>query len=195
MAARLLIFSGPSGAGKTTLVRRVVDSCPLPLKLSVSATTRPPRAGEVDGIDYHFLSAEEFQRRREEGAFAECAEVFGKGYWYGTLRSEISTSVQAGQSVVLEIDVEGMQQVVSQFPDALTFFVQPGSLEELERRLRGRSTENEESIARRLKVAREELQFASAYKYQIVNDSLDRAVQEICQILQTMGDKTGCSKN
>ena len=89
----LLIFSGPSGAGKTTVLRRVLEESKLPLKMSVSATTRPPRPGEIDGVDYHFLDAEEFQRRREAGDFLECFEVFGRGYWYGTLKESVTASL------------------------------------------------------------------------------------------------------
>jgi len=104
---RLVVISGPSGAGKTTLVERVFQKCPLPLVRSVSATTRPPRRGETNGVDYHFLSPEEFQARKNRGEFLECFEVFGRGYWYGTLSSEVATGLAAGKWVVLNIDVNG----------------------------------------------------------------------------------------
>ena len=189
---QLLIFSGPSGAGKTTVLQRVLQQAPAPLVMSVSATTRPPRPGETDGVDYHFLSDEAFRRKRQAGEFLECFEVFGRGYWYGTLRSTVSASLQAGQWVVLEIDVQGMQKVVEQFPQAITFFVRPESLEVLERRLRQRGTENEETIQRRLEVARHEWQFANQYTYEIINHSIDRAVDEICEKLKRIGEQTSC---
>lgn len=183
---RLLIFSGPSGAGKTTVLRELFEKCTLPLEVSVSATTRPPRPGEQDGVDYHFLSLDEFQKRRENGDFLECFEVYGRGYWYGTLSDTVTTSLHAGKWVVLEIDVQGQAQVVEQFPTATTFFVRPESLEELERRLRDRGTEAEEIIQRRLEVARQEWPFAKSYSYEIINHTVDQAVDEICNILQQL---------
>ena len=123
------------GAGKTTLLKRLYSTCPLPLVASVSATTGRPRPGEVDGVDYHFLSREEFARRREAGEFLECCEVYGRGDWYGTLKSEVTPSLEAGKWVVLEIDVQGTLAVLEHYPDALTIFIQPASIDELERRL------------------------------------------------------------
>jgi guanylate kinase len=181
---KLIVISGPSGAGKTTLLAQLLARMPQ-LKPSVSATTRPPRSGEVEGVDYYFLSPEEFARRRAAGEFLECCEVFGRGHWYGTLDSEVSPSLAAGKSVVLEIDVHGTRAVVQNYPDAITIFVRPGSIEELERRLRGRGTDSEEAITRRLDVARRELDSASQYQYQVVNDDVDRAVQTIYEILRS----------
>ena len=181
---KLIVISGPSGVGKTTLLRRLYEKCPQ-LRASVSATTRPPRPGEREGVDYHFISPEEFERRRAAGEFLECFEVFGRGQWYGTLKSEVSPSLAAGQSIVLEIDVQGTLEVVKQHPEALTIFIDPGSVTELENRLRGRGTESPESIARRLEVARGELQYADRYRYRVVNDDVERAVEEICQILRS----------
>ncbi len=183
----LLIFSGPSGAGKTTVLRRVLEESKLPLKMSVSATTRPPRPGEIDGVDYHFLDAEEFQRRREAGDFLECFEVFGRGYWYGTLKESVTASLEAGQWVVLEIDVQGREKVVEQYPDAITFFVRPESLAVLEQRLRDRGTENEETIRRRLEVARHEWPFGKQYTYEIINHSVAESVDEVCRKLERIG--------
>ena len=180
---QLIIVSGPSGAGKTTVVQRLLADCPLPLTLSVSATTRPPRPGEKDGEDYHFLSDKSFRVRREAGDFLECFEVFGRGYWYGTLKDAVEASLEAGKWVVLEIDVQGMQTVTRQMP-AKTFFVRPASLEELEQRLRGRATETEETIQRRLEVAQREWQFADTYDHQIINDQIDQAAQQICELLR-----------
>ena len=122
---RLIVVSGPSGAGKTTVLKEVFARSKRPLVLSVSATTRPPRAGERNGVDYHFLSADEFQTRRANGEFLECFEVFGRGHWYGTLHDEVTPRLAEGKWVVLEIDVQGADAVVAQFPDAVTFFVRP----------------------------------------------------------------------
>ncbi|HYW81557.1 MAG TPA: guanylate kinase [Thermoguttaceae bacterium] len=184
-SGKLIIFSGPSGAGKTTVLRGVFEKFGgrQILVRSVSATTRPPRPDEVDGVDYHFLSKEEFDFRRQRGEFIECFEVFGRGYWYGTLRSEVSTGLQAGKWVVLEIDVQGALAVMQSYPDAVSIFVLPDSIEELQRRLRGRGTETEDAVERRLQQANSELALAGQYGYQVVNDDLDRAVQEICEIL------------
>jgi guanylate kinase len=183
----LIIISGPSGAGKSTVVRRLLEVSPLPLVLGVSATTRPPRPGEVDGIDYHFLSPEEFAARRERGELLEAFEVFGSGYWYGTLRAEVGTGLAAGKWVLLEIDVDGAETVLREYPDAVTIFVSPGSMEELESRLRGRETESEETIRRRLDVARRELGRVAMYGYHVINDHVDRAVAEIGDILTQDG--------
>jgi guanylate kinase len=185
---RLVVMSGPSGVGKTTVLRKLLAECPLPLRASVSATTRPPRPGEIDGVDYHFLSDEEFHRRRQRGEFLECYEVYGSGWWYGTLKAEVASGLESGVWVVLGIDVHGAFSVVDQYPDAITIFLRPSSLEELERRLRGRGTEDEASIQRRLQQARHELALADWYRHQVINDDLDRAVREICQILSCGGE-------
>jgi guanylate kinase len=183
---RLIVISGPSGAGKTTLVRHVFEHCPQ-LVASISATTRPPRQGEQDGRDYHFLSREEFERRRSAGEFIESFEVFGHGHWYGTLASEVTPSLLSGKRVVLEIDVQGMVAVLAHYPDAITIFVRPGSVEELERRLRNRGTDSSGAIERRLEVARRELACADRYQHVIINDDLEQAVRQICDILKQYG--------
>jgi guanylate kinase len=182
-AGRLVIISGPSGAGKSTVVDRLLRECPLPLLLSVSATTRLPRPGEENGVDYHFLTSEEFQRRREAGEFLECCEVFGRGHWYGTLRSEVGSGLNAGKWVILEIDVEGAMKVLDQTSGAVTIFIHPGSMEELERRLRGRMTEAAPDIDRRLEIARREMTYAPRYSHVVENRTVDEAVREICDIL------------
>ncbi len=178
----MIVISGPSGAGKTTLLKKLCQECPG-LSVSVSATTRPPRPGERDGVDYHFLSDEEFQRRRAAGEFLECFEVFSRGVWYGTLESEVSPSLAAGKSIVLEIDVQGTMAVLKRYPEAITVFVQPSSLAELERRLRGRGTESEDSIQRRLEAARREIDSADRYQHRVINDDVDRAAQQIRDII------------
>ena len=180
---KLIVISGPSGAGKTTLLKRMYAQCEGPLEASVSATTRRPRPGEVDGTDYHFLTPEEFCRRRETGDFLECFEVYGRGDWYGTLRSEVAPRLAAGKWVVLEIDVQGTLAVLEHYPDALTIFVQPESIEELDRRLTARGTETREAIERRLEVARREMAAAERYRYRVTNDDLDAAVARLCEIL------------
>jgi len=187
VSGKLVVISGPSGVGKSTVVAEVVQRCGERVRLSVSATTRPPRGDEQQGVEYYFLTDEEFANRREKGDFLECMEVFGRGHWYGTLWSEVRPSLEGGKWVILEIDVDGAQDVLDKFEDPITVFICPGSLAELEQRLRSRGTENEEAITRRLSVAREELQLADRYEYQVVNDTVPRAVDEICTILQNRG--------
>ena len=164
-------------------MRRLLTDCPLPLVLSVSATTRKPRPGETHGVEYFFLSHSEFASKREQGEFLECKEVFGRGDWYGTPREQVTTGLSEGKWIILEIDVEGAQAVIDQHPEAITIFLHPGSLDELERRLRGRGTDSEDAVRRRLEVARRELECVSRYRHQVVNDLPDEAVQRICSIL------------
>jgi guanylate kinase len=191
-----VIISGPSGAGKSTVVRELIARCPLPLRLSVSATTREPRPGERHGKEYYFLSRDEFLRRVEDGEFLEWKEVFGRGDYYGTLESEAMDGLRAGHWILLEIDVEGAAAVLEKHPEAITVFVDSGSPAELERRLRDRGTETEESIRRRLEVARRELACRERYRYQVLNDVRERAAQEICDILLShSGGDCQCSKN
>ena len=184
---KLVVFSGPSGVGKTTVLGRLFERAPVPLVASVSATTRQPRNGEKDGIDYHFLSPQEFEalRRREE--FIECFQVFGSGHWYGTLKSQVTPSLESGKWVVLEIDVKGAISVTELYPNAITIFIGPASLDELEKRLRGRGTESEESVQQRLRQAREEMALADRYRFRVINDDVDRAVDDICDILTQSG--------
>jgi len=181
--SHLLIVSGPSGVGKGTLLHRVFAESGLPLVMSVSATTRKPRPGETDGKEYHFLSPEEFESKRLAGEFLECFEVFGTGTWYGTLRKTVEEGLAAGRWVVLEIDVQGAKKVKEQFPKALSFFIEPKNPEVLKERLRGRGTESEEAMQRRLETAMEELRHADEFEHRIVNDDLDTAVREFIAIL------------
>jgi len=180
---QILVLSGPSGSGKTTVVHRLILESIVPLVKSISATTRPQRKGEVDGVAYYFLSADEFRRRRDQGEFLETAEVFGAGYWYGTLKSEIDRAKAEKGWAFLEVDVEGALKIMALFPHALTIFLQPPSLEVCEQRLRSRATDSEETIQRRLRKVHEELALADRYCYQVVNDQLDQAVSEIKQII------------
>lgn len=182
---RIVVLSGPSGSGKTTIVNRLIAESPVKLVKSISATTRKPRPQEVDGEDYHFLSDADFRKRLANDDFIEHAEVFSSGFLYGTLRSEIDRAWQADGWAFLEIDVEGALNVMQQYPDAVTIFLKTPSPEEFERRLRSRGTEIEEVIQKRLATAAKELEFADRYRHIVVNDQLDRAVQEICDILKS----------
>lgn len=182
---RLLVVSGPSGVGKGTLLKRVFAESGLPLVMSVSATTRSPRPGEEDGVHYRFLSPEEFERRRLAGEFLECFEVFGKGTWYGTLKKDVENGLAAGNWVVLEIDVQGAKAVKNHFPDVVMLFVEPKSVDVLKERLRGRGTETDEAMKRRLETALEELRHAGEFQHRIVNDDLDVAVKEFIETIKT----------
>ncbi len=185
---RLVIVSGPSGAGKSTLLGRVLQESGLPLTVSTSATTRCARPGEIAGESYHFLSVEAFEAHRQAGDFLECKEVFGSGHWYGTLREPVTSGLNAGKWVILEIDVEGALDVLQQVPGAVTIFIHPGSVAELERRLRSRATESEDAIQKRIAEAGRELERAATYQHQVINNNLDHAVQEICDILAEQGE-------
>jgi guanylate kinase len=180
-ASRLIVISGPSGAGKSTVVDAVLAASPVPIVLSVSATTRQPRAGEVDGEDYYFLTPEQFRERQASGDFLECKEYAGN--WYGTLQSQVAAGLAEGKWVLLEIDVEGTMAVLEKHPEALTIFVHSGSVEELERRLRARGTESEEALARRLATAKRELAQKDRYRYQVINLDVQTAVNEVIEIL------------
>lgn len=195
-SGRLIILSGPSGAGKSTVVRHLLQECDLPLKLSVSATTRSPREGEKHGQHYFFLSDEEFQQRRKAGGFLECKEVFGLGYWYGTLREQVTTGLNAGHWVILEIDVQGALVLMDDNSlSPISLFIHPGGMKELEHRLRSRGTETEEVIRARLETAHNEMQQMHRYQFEVINGSVDLAVGEICQILKDQKEKYPCSKS
>ncbi|MCA9269505.1 MAG: guanylate kinase [Planctomycetales bacterium] len=185
---KLVVISGPAGAGKSTIVREVLAACPAPLELSVSATTRAPRPGERDGVDYHFLTDEEFQRRRKAGEFLEAFEVFGKGCWYGTLNETVTTGLAAGKWVLLEIDVSGAMAVVERFPQAILFLSRPDSFSQLQSGRRVRATESDEAIEYRLETARHEWAQAGRYRHQVINREVPQAVAEICDLLMQYGD-------
>ena len=185
-AGSLVVISGPSGVGKTTILRRLLESLPQ-LIPSVSATTRPPRAGERNGVDYHFLTPEEFERRRADGRFLECCRVYGRQHWYGTLVDEVAPRMASGAWVVLEIDVEGTLSILERYPEAVTIFVEPSHPDQLTQRLQGRGTESPEAMARRLEVAHRELLEAHRYRHRVVNNHVDEAVAAITNILVAAG--------
>jgi guanylate kinase len=174
------VITGPSGVGKGTLIRGLLDRVP-DLELAVSATTRPPRPGEVDGRDYHFLGPEEFERRVQQGDFVEHAIYAGNRY--GTLRSELQ---RPASGIVLEIDLQGARQVRETLPEATQVFIAPPSLEALEDRLRSRGANTAEQIRDRLAVAPRELAAQSEFSHVVVNDDLDRALDELVDLVATM---------
>ncbi|MDI6872849.1 guanylate kinase [Candidatus Solincola sp.] len=178
---RLFVVAGPSGAGKGTLIAELLKRYPR-ARLSVSATTRDPRPGEREGVDYHFLDREEFLRRAGEGEFLEWAEVHGN--LYGTPRGAVEEWLNEGHDVILEIDVQGARQVRERMPEAVTVFVEPPSLEALEERLRRRGTESEEELRRRLRNAVRESGEKGGFRHVVVNDDLQRAVEELCAIYE-----------
>ena len=181
----LFVLSGPSGAGKGTLVKRVLQRVPEAW-VSVSATTRQPRPGEVDGRDYFFLDQPRFDELVSQGGFLEWAHVHGNSY--GTLRSRVQDRIDHGSQVILEIDVQGAFQVKKAMPEAHLIFIEPPSLEELERRLRGRGTETEEVICNRMKTAEVELARKMEYDVQVVNDELERATEELVSYIGSFAD-------
>jgi guanylate kinase len=180
----VLVVTGPSGVGKGTLIRRLLERRP-DYRLSVSATTRAPRPGEVDGRDYHFLTEQEFERRLAAGDFLEHALYAGNHY--GTLKEEVD---RAGGNLVLEIEVEGARQVRQALPEAIQVFIAPPSDETLRKRLEGRMTDAPEVIERRLARAKEELAARQEFKRVIVNDDLDRAVHELEDLAATIEGRT-----
>ncbi|HVS39765.1 MAG TPA: guanylate kinase [Gemmataceae bacterium] len=188
----LIILSGPSGVGKSTVIRRLLAESDPPLHMSVSATTRAPRPGERDGVDYFFWTPTQFQAEITRGGFLEWAEVHGRRY--GTLRSEVDGWLSRGVGVLLDIDVQGAEQVRRKCPGALSIFLKAPSWEIYEARLRGRHTENEEMIARRLATARREVERSGEYEFQVMNQDLDAAVAEIRGLIARRFERgTTCS--
>jgi guanylate kinase len=179
--ALVFVITGPSGVGKGTLIRNLLSRVPS-LELAVSATTRPPRPGEVDGVDYHFLSDEEFDRRLAAGDFVEHATY--AGHRYGTLRSELERRLSAGAPVVLEIEVQGARQVRAALPDAVLVFIAPPSLEALRDRLVGRGTDDPAQVQRRLQTAREELEAEREFEHVVCNDRLQDAVDGLVAVVE-----------
>jgi guanylate kinase len=181
LPGRLVVVSGPSGSGKSTLVRRVLARPEVQATLSISATTRAPRTGEVPGRDYLFLSRDAFEEARSRGEFLETAEVHGN--LYGTPAAPVRAELEAGRCVLLEIDVQGALIVRERAPSALLVFVNAPSLAELEGRLRARATDDEATIARRLANARWELEQAPRYDRLLTNETLDQAVDDFVKLL------------
>lgn len=180
---KIIVLSAPSGTGKSSIIKKLMDYPELNLGFSVSATCRAPRGSERHGVDYYFISHEEFMQRVGRGEFVEWEEVYA-GTCYGTLRSEVERVVDAGKNIIMDIDVKGGLNVKKIFGDqALTIFILPPSKEELERRLRGRATDTEEVIRKRLDKADYELSFAPQFDLRIVNDNLDHAVAEVRQAI------------
>ncbi|MBQ9638123.1 MAG: guanylate kinase [Bacteroidales bacterium] len=189
---KAIIFSAPSGSGKTTIIRRLLTQLEH-VQFSISATSRQPRSGERHGEDYYYLSQEEFQARVEAGDFAEWEEVY-EGLRYGTLKSEIARIWAEGDTILFDVDVKGGLRLKEFFGDrALALFVMPPSISVLEQRLRGRATDDEHSIAKRLNRAEEELQMSPRFDHTIINDDLNRAVAEaadqIAQFLRSDAPK------
>jgi guanylate kinase len=180
------VVTGPSGVGKGTLIKRLRERLPQ-YELSISATTRRPRPGEVDGRDYHFLTLDEFEQRLARGDFLEHAMYAGN--MYGTPRSELDRAREAGRDVVLEIEVEGARQVREALPEAKQVFIAPPSDAALRERLEHRSTDSPEEIERRLTRAREELAARAEFGKVIVNDDLDRAAAELVEYAATIGER------
>jgi len=176
----LLVISGPSGVGKGTIVKGLKRALPA-LLVSVSATTRAPRVGEVDGVDYYFLSRDAFRKMIEEGQLLEWAEVYGN--YYGTPLHFVQTTLAQGTDVILEIDIQGALQVKEKFPEAVLIFIAPPSKEEQRKRLLGRNSESSEAIEKRLQAMSGEMKLASNYDYLVINDNVDEAIEKIKAVI------------
>ena len=183
----IVVLSAPSGAGKTTIAKGLVKSRE-DVVFSVSATTRSSRDNEVDGVDYHFLSEPDFRAMLEADEFVECAEVHG--HLYGTPRQALQDAQDRGRFLILDIDVQGAMQVRRRVPDAVLVFVLPPTADALVQRLRERGTEGEDTLARRIENARDELEQASQFDYIVVNENLDQAIEEVQSIVLAQGRRT-----
>ncbi len=178
----LIVMSGPSGVGKGTVLKKIMDDPDLKLSFSVSMTTREMRPGEQEGVNYYYVTKEEFLKAKEEGELLESAEFVGN--YYGTPLKEVERLRAAGRNVVLEIEVQGCKQVIEKVPDALTVFIVPPNMEELEKRIRGRATEPEEIVQERLAKAVKEMEMVSQYRYVVCNDDVDLAADIIRVIIK-----------
>jgi guanylate kinase len=174
------VISGPSGAGKGTVIRRLLAQKPE-LALSISATTRPLRPGERNGIDYQFVSVPEFLGMRDRGEFLESAQVYGN--YYGTPRIPVDAALHGGRDVLLELDIQGAASVKRAKPEAVLVFIEPPSFDDLRERIRGRGTENPEALFKRLEAAYEEVRSKGTYDHIIINDEVDRAANELARII------------
>ncbi len=186
---KLIVFSAPSGSGKTTIVRHLLEQTDLPLAFSISATTRAPRGAEKEGVDYYFLSPEAFKRKIEKGEFLEYEEVY-PGLFYGTLASEVKRLWNENKAVLFDIDVMGGISIKKSFPDeTLTVFVQPPSIETLKERLRSRNTDTEETLQIRLSKAQQELDKAQAFDEIVINDDLSTALTQTEELVRSFLSK------
>ncbi|ABY93047.1 MAG: guanylate kinase [Thermoanaerobacter sp.] len=176
----LIVLSGPSGAGKGTICKALMEK-EKDLKLSISATTRQPRSGEIEGKNYFFKSEEEFEKMIENDSFLEWAKVYG--HYYGTPKDFVLKNLDEGNDVVLEIDIQGALKIKEKFPEGVFIFILPPSMEELKNRIKKRGTETEEEIIKRFKSAYEELNYVSRYNYVVINDSVEEAVEKIKAII------------
>lgn len=176
----LVLYTGSSGVGKGTLMERLLDA-DKSIRLSVSNTTRKPRKGEIDGVHYNFVTEEEFVDLINKDGYLEYAKYCEN--YYGTPKKQVEDMLDEGYNVFLEIEVQGGLQIMEKYPDILSIFILPPSMESLERRLRRRGTEDEETIQKRLEAAKEEMQYKDRYKYNVINGDLDVAVNEILDIL------------
>ncbi len=186
----LIVISGPSGAGKGTICKALLEKDPM-IHVSVSATTRAPRRGEVDGENYYFLSLEEFKERLENDQFLEYAKVYDN--YYGTPKENVMNQLQQGKDVLLEIDTEGALKVKEKFPEGVFIFILPPKIEDLKSRIVGRGTETEEDMEKRLNSAKEEIQKIHEYNYGVINDDVDRATRDVQSIL--MAEKLKTERN
>jgi len=176
----LFIVSAPSGAGKTTLCKAIRNRFP-DIGYSVSHTTREPREGEKDGIDYHFITTDDFEKKIRQDKWAEWARVHGN--YYGTSADFLNRCMDSGQDILLDIDVQGMRQIIAGFPDSITFFIMPPTLEILRERIETRGTDTKEVIERRIKNARAEMDLRHLYRHVLVNDQLDAAIAELATLI------------
>ncbi|NPA44520.1 MAG: guanylate kinase [Chlorobi bacterium] len=189
MTGKLVVFSAPSGSGKTTIVREILSDNKYKFEFSISATSRKPRGKEVNGKDYYFLSVEEFKSKIKNNEFIEWEEVY-KNQFYGTLKSEVERITNKGNNVIFDVDVVGGINIKKQYTEkCLTIFIMPPSIEELEKRLRHRGTETEENIKKRLAKAEKEMTFADKFDVVIVNDILDDAVNEVRKTIENFLSK------
>lgn len=183
----LLVISGPSGCGKGTLLKKLFER-DSSFRFSISCTTREKRPGEIEDVHYHFLDEDAFARLKQEGAFLESAMVHG--HHYGTLRRDVEEAISRGESIVLDIDTQGAEQVMAGMPECVSVFLLPPSFEELEKRLRGRQTESEADIQLRLKNGHQEVLKKHLYQYQLINDDVDAAFESLWDIIQAEQHRT-----
>ena len=191
LSSGLIIVSGPSGAGKDTIVGKLIE-LDSDFSLSVSATTRAPRGGEKDGVDYYFYTEDEFAQKIRNGEFVEYAKYGSK--YYGTLKSDVKRRIDSGKTVILVIEVHGAENVKRLYPDALSVFIMPPSEAVLEQRLRRRCTDSDSEIARRMDIAKNEIKQSGNYDYTVVNDELEKAVGDVYKIIKNHKCKTNVNK-